>query len=577
MIGTLFKATVGELKSFRGLCFLFVCLTFISAVLETVSIGLILPLLQSLTSEGEGSVVIGYIGAFLDEPSDALIAVTIAAFLLIATIISELASISKAAYASVLGTSIRNRMRERIVGNLFDYEESSLLKTSTGELTEIAISQTARSSKFIRHTLELGTDLMLAACIICLSMSISFEFTVYLVFFFGTLQLISWRLISAPTRVLGQKMTKTSVSVSRSLMEMLRGVRQLKFLGAGCQFQDYFSSLITLQQKIIRSHIIISSLPRALNNTVFSSLFVVGSAYLYFNQPIDFTDILPEVGVFMVVGQKMKGLATSISSRFVAIRLSYPAFVLTTETIASMKTGGLQKVGRPFSGSFNKILFNRVQFSYVPETPVLSDFCLHLERSEILSIVGPSGAGKSTIADLLLRIISPDKGVIHVDDVDLADIDLSDWRASIGYLSQTSYLFDMSTRENIRIGAPDASDAEVEQAARLANAHKFIEALPAGYDSVIRDGGINLSGGQRQRIALAQVMLRNPALLILDEPTSAQDIDTRRYIAETILEYRKNGGTAIIISHDPDLSKISGRTIHLTANTMGEIPAITGT
>ena len=197
-----------------------------------------------------------------------------------------------------------------------------------------------------------------------------------------------------------------------------------------------------------------------------------------------------------------------------------------------------------------RVRFESVRFHYPsrPETPALDGFTLDIAPGETVAFVGPSGAGKSTTFQLLLRFYDPQQGRVLIDGVDIATADPRAVRGRIGLVPQDTVLFGASARENIRYGRPDASDEEVEAAARAAAADEFIRALPEGYDSFLGERGLRLSGGQRQRIAIARAILRNPPLLLLDEATSALDAESERVVQEA-LERLMRSRTTLIIAH----------------------------
>jgi ATP-binding cassette subfamily B protein len=173
---------------------------------------------------------------------------------------------------------------------------------------------------------------------------------------------------------------------------------------------------------------------------------------------------------------------------------------------------------------------------------------LEVIPGETVALVGPSGAGKTTVFQLLLRFYDPQQGVIEVDGAPVQDWRLQDLRARIGLVPQEPVVFSASARENIRYGRPDATDAEVEAAARGAYADGFIRALPEGYDTFLGERGVRLSGGQRQRIAIARAMLKNPPLLLLDEATSALDAESERMV-QAALEAAMRDRTTLVIAH----------------------------
>ncbi len=197
-----------------------------------------------------------------------------------------------------------------------------------------------------------------------------------------------------------------------------------------------------------------------------------------------------------------------------------------------------------------EVRLDRVVFHYPmrPEMPALEDFNLHVKPGETVALVGPSGAGKSTVFSLLLRFHDPQSGRITIDDVDVRDCDPVELRERIALVPQQPTLFATSARDNIRYGRLEASDAEVETAARSAEAHEFLSALPAGYDEELGERGVRLSGGQQQRIAIARALLKDAPILLLDEATSALDAQSERAV-QLALENLMRGRTTLVIAH----------------------------
>ncbi len=227
-----------------------------------------------------------------------------------------------------------------------------------------------------------------------------------------------------------------------------------------------------------------------------------------------------------------------------------------------------------------RIAFEGVTFPSATraDVPVLRNVSFTAEPGQRIALVGPSGAGKSTIASLVLRFFDPVQGTVRIDDRDARDYPLTALRDRMAIVPQEVLLFGGSIRENIAYGRPDATDAEVEAAARRANAHDFIAAFPEGYATVVGERGIQLSGGQRQRIAIARAVLKDPAILILDEATSALDSESERLVQEA-LEQLMRGRTSLVIAHrlstirDADRILVLDRGVIAESGTHGELIA----
>jgi ATP-binding cassette subfamily B protein len=197
-----------------------------------------------------------------------------------------------------------------------------------------------------------------------------------------------------------------------------------------------------------------------------------------------------------------------------------------------------------------RIQFEDVSFSYPsrPDTPALDALSLDIAPGETVAFVGPSGAGKTTIIQMLLRFYDPQKGRILLDGVDLSAMERAQFRKHIALVPQDPVIFATSARDNIRFGRPDASDPEIEAAAKAAAAHDFIQGLPEGYDSPLGERGVMLSGGQKQRIAIARSILRDAPVLLLDEATSALDAESERAVQAAVDQLSQNR-TTLIVAH----------------------------
>ena len=203
---------------------------------------------------------------------------------------------------------------------------------------------------------------------------------------------------------------------------------------------------------------------------------------------------------------------------------------------------------KPLQVSAGRIEFRNVNFHYDAERSILKDLSFEVPEGGMLAIVGPSGAGKSTISRILFRFYEISDGAVLIDGQDIRDVTQKSLRAAIGMVPQDTVLFNDTIRYNIRYGRPDATDAEIEEAARLAQIDTFIRQLPKGYDTAVGERGLKLSGGEKQRVAIARTILKSPPILMLDEATSALDSQTEKDIQDSLDAVAKNR-TTLVIAH----------------------------
>jgi ATP-binding cassette subfamily B protein len=235
---------------------------------------------------------------------------------------------------------------------------------------------------------------------------------------------------------------------------------------------------------------------------------------------------------------------------FIPVSIQSAAAVSHIQEMLDEPTRGADRPGAPdLPRITNDITFDRVTFQYEGSvTPVLDNLSLKINVGKRIAIVGPSGSGKSTLLNLILRLYVPDEGRVTIDGVDIRRVTRESLRSSMAVVFQENMLFNMSIRENIRLGKEGATDEEVERAARKAEIHRYIMSLPQKYDTSVGERGDTLSGGQRQRIAIARAIVRNPSVLLLDEATSALDQTTEAAINRTLLKVAKNR-TMIFSTH----------------------------
>ncbi|VTT86249.1 Transport ATP-binding protein CydC [Halorubrum sp. DM2] len=284
--------------------------------------------------------------------------------------------------------------------------------------------------------------------------------------------------------------------------------------------------------------------------TALLATFIIGGLWVFSGPPLFFSGTL-SVGdfvVFMLLTQRLTGPMAQLSS----IVDWYENARASGKRICGLMDVPVRIENAPNPVSLEdidgQIEYDDVTFGYEGEETVLDGVDFAVEAGETVALVGSTGAGKSTVAKLLLRLYDVNEGAVRVDGHDVRDVDVSDLRESIGYVSQDTFLFDGTVGENIRYGRFDAGDEAVREAAKAAEAHEFIQDLSKGYETRVGERGVKLSGGQRQRIALARVILRDPAIILLDEATASVDTETE-YLIQRSLDRLTADRTTVAIAH----------------------------
>jgi ATP-binding cassette subfamily B protein len=277
---------------------------------------------------------------------------------------------------------------------------------------------------------------------------------------------------------------------------------------------------------------------------LFNVALISGGSYLAFNSSLSIGSLVAFNALFITVSTAVMGLTAVTPSLLQATSGMQRIRELMDEQPTVVEQPGARRL--PKIGS--NISFENVTFGYTPEQNNLRNVGMNLQAGSRIAFVGHSGCGKSTNLNLIMRFYDPQAGRVTFDGIDLRDAQLDSLYEQVGIVFQESFLFNTSIRENIRLGKPGATDAEVEAAAQAAELHDIVVQLRDGYDTIVGERGGRLSGGQRQRVAIARALIRNPSLLILDEATSALDPGTEAAINETI-ERVSVGRTVISVTH----------------------------
>lgn len=460
-----------------------------------------------------------------------------------------------AAQGHIMGARMESRMRE----DLFDQYErfcfSYFDRVNSGDMMSRVVNDLFDICEGAHHLPEwiiiCGIEIIGAFIIL---FTISPELAGVMVLITAVFVAIMVRQNFSMRAVFADNRKKIS-GVNSQLQDSLSGIRVVKSFANEATERAKFrrSNAAYLQSKVDQYHAMgaYQAVSALMTGALYTAIVVVGGLLIAQNRlsAVDMATFALYISLF---SSPIQTLVDSTESFQKAIA----GFKRMDEVLATMPDVQDAPDARPLEVTDGAIEYRDVCFSYKdvelggrePGRPVIDHLNLSIRPGETIALVGPSGGGKSTTCSLLPRFYDIDAGSITIDGQDVSRVTQESLRRAIGLVQQDVYLFDGTIRENIAYGRPDATDAEIEEAARRANIHEFIESLDEGYDTVVGERGGRLSGGQKQRVAIARVFLKDPAILILDEATSALDNESEEAVQES-LERLARDRTTIIIAH----------------------------
>lgn len=547
-----------EFRHFRSLAIAAFSFALLAAVFEGITVGFIASFLQGLTNPDEPALRTGM--AWFDRvvlATDATAAerlYRLSGLLLVAVWLRGFFDYQSGLYSKRTSLRLVDSLRCRIFDQLQSFQLSYFATTNSGWLINTLrgeIGQVQQSFNILSTFVVQGTKIV-AYLVSMLLLSWQLFITAVLVFGLMSTALTS---ITRRVREASFELPKANKDFTKTALSFISGIRTVHASGTQeferKRFYAATRKIYKSQIGVIRLSAMVQPLVDGLGATLLVGMVVVSYGLLISTGRLKAAELL----TFLFVLIRTTPLVSSINNSrvtFIAAQgsLSNVNDLLRRDDKPYFKDGQV-----PFVGLKHSIDFEAVDFAYKPNEPVLHDITLSIKQGETTALVGSSGAGKTTLADLLPRFYDPTQGRILVDGVDLRDLKINTLRQKMAIVSQDTFVFDTTVRENIAYGVDKPSDSEIYEAAQMANALEFIQAMPEGFETVLGDRGIRLSGGQRQRIAIARALLRNPEILVLDEATSALDSVTESLIQES-LEKLSKGRTVIAIAHR--LSTISG-------------------
>jgi subfamily B ATP-binding cassette protein MsbA len=525
-----------------------VILGVLSSFFEGLGISLFMPLLQSLSQTDSQTASSNF---FIDILNRIFINIStnnrfiiIALCILVSIVLKNCLVYSNTILFGWLNSRIGHRLRSGIFNQFLTVTYSFLEGHDSGKLINTLASETWRTGQALSTLVSLIITICTISVYVFLLLLISWQLTLTVSFLMVLISLVI-QLVTRSVKTLGEQAVEANSALGNRMWEGLAGMKVIRSFGRESYEQERFDVISKTVRKTFLKLDILSGAVGPISE-VLSAVLLLCILVIALLQD---RSSLPTLLIFIFILYRLQPQVKQLDSARVGL-------IALTSSVQDV-TYFLDHSDKPYirSGHIDfktleqGIYFESVNFSYNPlEKPALQNISMCIPKGKTTAIVGPSGAGKSTLIGLICRFYDLTSGEIYVDRSSLQELNLTEWRNQIAIVSQDVYMFSTTVLENIAYGRLDATEKEIIEAAKLANAHDFIMQLPEGYNTKVGDRGVRLSGGQRQRIALARAIVRNPQILILDEATNALDTISEHLIQEALNTLSQNR-TVIVIAH----------------------------
>lgn len=557
------KTIFRYIKNYPGLVTAYFSFNILSVIFSVVSLGLLAPFLMLIFKQGDVFKAVGgkgfnpvnyfkeYVAKMIEEPGGAARALLlICVIIFVAIILKNLFAYLSMYYLNPIRNRILNDMRTHMykkilrlpIGFFSDQRKGDIMSRFSNDLNDVEVSTISVLESLFREPI---TILFYFTYLIILSP----QLTLFLVIFLPVAGFILGR-VGRSLKKKNQKVLQQFSNMFSTIEETLGGIRVIKAFNAEKKMQGKFDeqtdTIFHLKNKANRRRDLASPLSETMGVTAVLVILFYGGRLILANDSgigLNAEDFITYIAFFSQLIQPLKGLSTA-SFNIQKGAASIERIESLIHTPVEIQDSPNAKTLQSFEQS---IELRNVSFSY-DDTVILKDINLFVAKGKTVALVGSSGAGKSTLADLVPRFIDVSSGEVLIDGVNIKEYSLNSIRSQMGIVTQEAILFNDSIANNIALGVDNADPAAIVQAAKIANAHQFIERKDEGYDTNVGERGMKLSGGERQRLTIARAVLKNPPILILDEATSSLDTESERLVQDAINNLMSNR-TSIVIAH----------------------------
>ncbi len=545
-----YKMILFLLRPYRFLVLMVFFSLVVFAVMEGINIALIYTVLNqtlermvSIQSPSKIPLIISFIS---DHVAIKNIFVLSCVLLIISFLVKALFSFLSQFLGCYFSYKIKRDFHNAIFNRFLNSEYTFFFNHKHGWLIHRTITVPLEASTFFDYIPRIAVNALRILVIIAMLFFISPKVTVFIIVLTAFYYFVTRAIGKKVSYSLGAEKVLELEQQNEIAAEAFTGIKQIKvFMSIGAWVERFRASVVRYSRITIKEAVWLLLPPAIIEFLVMSSLIalLMVSKYYYANS---FISSLPIIAIVGYAIQRIIPCFNLLGVQVVSFFGLLPVVEIAYGIMADFPKphDGMVEI-KKFS---DKISFKSVSFSYPGRDPLFNDLSFDIKKGTSVAIVGFSGSGKSTIVDLILRLLTASKGSIFIDDIDLNNVRISSWLGKIGLVTQDSFVFHGTIKDNIALGTKDADMEEVISAATEANAHDFISQFPQGYDTVIGDRGIKISGGQRQRIAIARAIFRKPEILILDEATNSLD-NISEIAVQRAIDNSARGRTVIIIAH----------------------------
>jgi subfamily B ATP-binding cassette protein MsbA len=544
-----------------------IVLALLSALFEGFSLTLVIPLIYALDEsaipEDQGPLLDFLYSSVAAIPTETRLLAVLAA-IFAAVVLKSLIGYANMVVLGVVYGRLSHSLRIGVFSKIIEMPLATFERERSGRFLNVLNSETWRATDALNSIFTMITSLSTTIVFIALLLVLSWRLTLLALLCMALIPPLI-QVLTLRVKQLSERGLEANEALAKRTWTALNSLRIIHVFGRESVEVARFTEISDRVRHIFLRMALISMTTGPITEVLITGVV----ALLALMIDATHVPVATLVGFLAILYRLQPRILLFVSAQAKLLSLQAPVSevidVLTTRAVPP--TGDVQ---RPFIGLRDSIRFEEVTFSHHGDSrPTLANVSFAIPQGSIFAIVGSSGAGKSTMLDLLLRFYEPQQGAIWIDEVPLREIETRSWRSHLAVVSQDPYIFDDTVRANILYGRPEAIDAEIVEAARLACADDFIRELPMGYDTVVGERGTQISGGQRQRIALARVLLRAPDVLILDEATNALDIMTEQAFREALKSFARDR-IVIIVAHRPAMITIADHVVVLEGGTVVE-------